>query len=187
MVGARWPNADWATKTMFTSDTWVGSTSESTYNGYTNPTHATYTGNENLGEPSLLVSTPCTEPARPACAGHVLEAARNPAGQLINATGASAILNIGHWVTYTAAVHEHMPGQANFTYMAADGWQVTKFVGEHSGYYLENSLELLDVANEWFYDTETRELHLKTVGDADPVRPRARSLSAEANVWQLKC
>ena len=55
-------------------------------------------------------------------------------GKLINATGASAILNIGHWVTYTAAVREHAPGQANFTYMAADGWQVTKFVGEHSGY-----------------------------------------------------
>ena len=91
MVGARWPNADWATKTMFTSDTWVGSTSESTYNGYTNPTHATYTGNENLGEPSLLVSTPCTEPARAACAGHVLDAARNPAGQLINATGGTKL------------------------------------------------------------------------------------------------
>ncbi len=43
-------------------------------------------------------------------------------------------------------------------------------------------MELLDVANEWYYDTETRELHLKTEGDADPVRPNAQSLAAEANI-----
>ena len=49
------------------------------------------------------------------------------------------------------------------------------------------SLELLDVANEWYYDTETRELHLKTEGGADPVSPNAQPLSAEANiVWKLK-
>ena len=49
-------------------------------------------------------------------------------------------------------------------------------------------MELLDVANEWYYDTETRELHLKTEGDADPVSPNAQPLSAEANVvGKLKC
>ena len=33
----------------------------------------------------------------------------------LNATGASAILNIGHWVTNTAPVHSHVPGSNNFT------------------------------------------------------------------------
>ena len=81
-----------------------------------------------------MVSTPCTQPARAACAGNVLAEALNPAGQPIDVTGASAILNIGHWVTYTAPVLAHTAGTDTFTYMAGgdddqSSWSVTKFVG----------------------------------------------------------
>ena len=121
------PNAFWANKTMFSSDSYVGSTSASTYNGYSNPLHATYQGPTDSSIPCIMDSTPCTQPYREGCAGNDLAATG------IDATNASVILNIGHWVTYTAPVHAHIPGTNNFTYMAVDGWQVTKFVGAHSG------------------------------------------------------
>jgi hypothetical protein len=172
MVNARWPNAWWENKTMFTSDSWVGSEGASTYNGYSNPSHATYSGDTDPTVPCIMASTPCAGPFREACAGNELGASG------INATGASAVLNIGHWVTYAAPVRSHTPGSDNFTYMAGDGWKVTKFVADHSGYYLENSLELLDIANEWHYDNATRQLHLKTHGDVHPstMRVQARQL-----------
>lgn len=76
----------------------------------------------------------------------------------INATGAMAILNIGSFNTYVREVLQHEPGRASFSYNHDMG--DVHWVAKHNQYYLEASLALLDNPGEWFYDLETKILHL---------------------------
>ena len=46
----------------------------------------------------------------------------------INATGAAAILNIGHWFSFTGVVEQHAPGSSHFVYRRFDGWKVAKCI-----------------------------------------------------------
>ena len=86
----------------------------------------------------------------------------------INATGASAILNIGHWKTFTTTVKHHSPGSSSFTYMKKRRWGTPKYSADHDLFYLENKLQFLDTETEWFYDKYDRSLHVKTRGDVHP-------------------
>ena len=74
----------------------------------------------------------------------------------LNFTGSMAVLNVGSWVTWVREVLYHEPTNNNFTYN--DDFGNIKF--KHQQYYLEASLELLDVPEEWFYDMDTKMLHL---------------------------
>ena len=74
----------------------------------------------------------------------------------LNVTGSMAILNVGSWVTWVREVLSHEPTNNSFTYN--DDFGNIKF--KHQQYYLEASLELLDVAEEWYYDMNTKMLHL---------------------------
>ena len=76
----------------------------------------------------------------------------------INATGSMAVLNIGSFNTFCAEVIEHKPGTNNFSYNDTFGDYI--FHADHNLYFLEASMELLDAPEEWFYDKETKVLHL---------------------------
>ena len=49
-------------------------------------------------------------------------------------------------------------------------------------YYLEGSLELLDMETEWHYERSTRQIHLKTRGD---VHPSAMRVTARVQTYAL--
>ena len=74
----------------------------------------------------------------------------------MNFTGAMAILNVGSWQTWVREVLHHEPGNNNFTYN--DDFGNINFKNQQ--YYLEASMELLDSPEEWFYDMNTKILHL---------------------------
>ena len=74
----------------------------------------------------------------------------------MNFTGARAILNVGSWQTWVREVLHHEPGNNNFTYN--DDFGNINFKNQQ--YYLEASMELLDSPEEWFYDMNTKILHL---------------------------
>ena len=76
----------------------------------------------------------------------------------INATGAMAVLNIGSFDTFVRPVLQHEPGSASFSYNHDMG--DIHWVAKHNQYYFEASLALLDNPGEWFYDVETKTLHL---------------------------
>lgn len=84
------------------------------------------------------------------------------AGSGINAEGAMAILNIGSFNTFTAAVKSHSPGQNFFTY--DDKFGDIKFKPGHNQYFLEDELDFLDNAGEWFYYQVSKTVHVKTIG-----------------------
>ena len=88
------------------------------------------------------------------------------AGSGLNATGAMAILNIGSFNTFTAIVKDHTPGQNFFTY--PDTFGDIKFKASHNQYFLEDKLEFLDNAGEWFYDKSTKTVYVKTLDGKSP-------------------
>jgi hypothetical protein len=143
MINARWPNARWSDKTVFSSETWGHSASSSTY--YPNdPTTL-----------SLMVDA-------------AYSATTNLATWGGNATSATAILNIGHWVTVAGSVATHTAGSATFGYYTVPGWKANKYVASHSTYYLENKLQMLDIETEWWYDQTGRRIHVLTNGNISP-------------------
>ena len=81
----------------------------------------------------------------------------------MNITGAMAILNVGSWETWVREVLDHEPGSNNFTYH--DDFGNIKFKSQQ--YYLEASMELLDAPEEWFYDVDTKILHLILPNNTD--------------------
>ncbi|CAL4074331.1 unnamed protein product [Meganyctiphanes norvegica] len=89
------------------------------------------------------------------------------AGSGINATGAMAILNIGSWETFVRPVLHHERGSANFTYNHDMDHNIA-WKPAYNQYYLEASLELLDVQGEWFFDHTSKKLYLIPPFDGCP-------------------
>lgn len=67
--------------------------------------------------------------------------------------GATAILNVGSFKTYTKEVLTHNGNM--FTYEPVDLWKT-----KHHDYFLEGKLEFLDSAGEWFYDSDSSKVYL---------------------------
>lgn len=91
---------------------------------------------------------------------------QNLAGSGLNVTGAMAILNIGSFNTFTAIVKSHTTGQGFFTY--DDTFGNIDFKPFQNQYFLEDKLEFLNKAGEWFYDKNTKTVYVKTLDGNSP-------------------
>ena len=65
-----------------------------------------------------------------------------------NIEGATAILNVGSFKTYSRKVLTH--NGATFTYDPVDLWKT-----KHHDYFLENKIEFLDTQGEWYYNPDS--------------------------------
>ena len=91
---------------------------------------------------------------------------RNLAGSGLDMTGAIALLNVGNWKTWAKVVESHGAGANFFTYVPVnsgykDSWSNHRF-------FFECKLNLLDTAEEWFYEPDTKTLYLRTDDSSDP-------------------
>ena len=108
---------------------------------------------------------------------------QNLAGSGLNATGAMAILNIGSFDTFTAIVKSHRPGQNFFTYAYKFGH--IDFKPFQNQYFLEDKLEFLNKAGEWFYDKNTKTVYVKTLDGKSPegrIRGKVSTFSCDGAV-----
>ncbi|WP_019026051.1 immunoglobulin-like domain-containing protein [Colwellia piezophila] len=100
------------------------------------------------------------------------------AQQAFDATGAMAILNYGHWRTWTRPVLTHTPGSNQFTHVFSP-----EYHGKNHYYYLEGALSLLDSEEEWYFDKNNHTIYFKTPDDVDPrdlnVRVKVQSYAVE--------
>ena len=157
-VNARWPdgayNGRWDDKSIFYARTWKHGSHESIF--------------VDIDEDSARV---------PGFESTLVDDGSNPAlsSSGINATGASAILNIGHWKSFATTVFNHSPGSDRFNYFDQKHWGTPKYKASHDLYYLENKLQFLDQETEWFFERGTRRLHVKTRGDQHPCELRVQA------------
>ncbi len=80
----------------------------------------------------------------------------------IDFTGAVAVLNIGHWMTWARPVTDHQAGRDWFRY-DPDGTRMAKY----AAYYMLG-LPALDRPNEWWYDAQSRTVYFRAPDDKNP-------------------
>jgi hypothetical protein len=77
-------------------------------------------------------------------------------------TGAIAVLNLNHWLTWARPITDHEAGRNWFRYDSR-GTEMAKYVG----YYILG-LPALDRPNEWWYDERSETIYLYPPNDRDP-------------------
>jgi len=130
MVMARWPNANFKDTSIYSLDTWASGIVDSTI-GYPN---GSYNGFE-------LVDT----------------TKFNLGSTGIDITGAIGIMNVGSFKTFNREITSHNVNENFFYYNSVPN---NAYRDKHHNFFLEGKLELLDQANEWFYDTTSKTLYL---------------------------
>ena len=74
----------------------------------------------------------------------------------IDFTGALAVLNIGHWMTWARPILKHSAGAEHFNYDTSGFTE--QDLKAHAAYYILG-LKALDRENEWWYDHQTKEFY----------------------------
>jgi hypothetical protein len=130
MVMARWPNANFTDTSIYSLDTWASGIVDSVL-GYPD---GSYNGFE-------LVDT----------------SKFNLGLTGLDVTGAIGIMNVGSFKTFNRQITSHNANDNFFNYNTVPN---NTYRDKHHNFYLEGKLELLDQANEWFYDTISKKLYL---------------------------
>ena len=95
-------------------------------------------------------------------------------------TGAVAVLNIGHWLTWARTITKHSNGADHFSYDSAGIKE--SMCKPHSAYYIYG-LAALDRANEWWFDAATKTIYYMPPEGVDPntmeLRARCRDYALE--------
>lgn len=76
----------------------------------------------------------------------------------IDFQGAFAVLNIGHWITWTRKITQHSTGQPYFEY-DTEGLE-EEHLKKYGAYYIYG-LAALDKVNEWWYEKDAKLLYYK--------------------------
>jgi len=130
MVMARWPNANFIDSSIYNLNSWASGVVDSV-SGYPN---GSYNGFE-------LVDTSKFDLGLTG----------------LNVTGAIGIMNVGSFKTYNREITSHNANDNFFNYNTVPN---SSYRDKHHNFYLEGKLDLLDQANEWFYDTTSKTLYL---------------------------
>tara|TARA_A200000113_G_scaffold179414_1_gene165097 strand:+ start:2403 stop:4793 length:2391 start_codon:yes stop_codon:yes gene_type:complete len=103
-------------------------------------------------------------------------------------TGAYAVLNIGHWLTWTRPITEHEAGADDFHYCTNNFFarysQLNNVKHKFSSYHIIG-LAALDQANEFWYDKDTKTVYYKPPSLMNPnqmaMSGRVRDFGVELN------
>lgn len=91
----------------------------------------------------------------------------------VDFTGAYAVLNIGHWLTWTRPILQHEAGADHFYYCTNNFFaryaQFENVKHQFSSYHIIGRAAL-DQANEWWFDKQTKTVYYKPPSGADPNR-----------------
>ena len=148
MVMARWPNAFFEDGSIWDKES--------------NWAHGTIDLDENAYQNGMMID--------------------NPHGDIslenigFNVEGATAILNVGSFKTYTREILNHNGN--TFYYEPVDLWKT-----KHHDYFLEKKIEFLDSPGEWFYDLDSSLVYFWAPDNANPnnlnIRGKVQSYAFE--------
>tara|TARA_Y100000994_G_scaffold89480_1_gene73951 strand:+ start:1381 stop:3438 length:2058 start_codon:yes stop_codon:yes gene_type:complete len=150
MIMARWPNANFIDGSIWDKENhWAHGLIDEDENAYTN---------------GMMIDSP----------------SENISLENIgfNIEGATAILNVGSFKTYTREVLTHNGN--TFTYQPVDLWKT-----KHHDYFLERKLEFLDSEGEWFYDIDSSKVYFWPPNNVNPnsldIRGKVQSYAFDIN------
>ena len=148
MVMARWPNAFFEDGSIWDKES--------------NWAHGTIDLDENAYQNGMMIDSP-----------HGDISLENIG---FNVEGATAILNVGSFKTYTREILNHNGN--TFYYEPVDLWKT-----KHHDYFLEKKIEFLDSPGEWFYDVDSSLVYFWAPDNANPnnlnIRGKVQSYAFE--------
>ena len=95
--------------------------------------------------------------------------------------GALAVLNIGHWITWTRQITEHKAGSNLFKY-DVKGTKMSK----HVTYYVLG-LAALDQENEWWYDKAKKVIYYKPPAGKQPEQMQLSAKVFDYSLTMTNC
>ena len=102
----------------------------------------------------------------------------------VDFTGALAVLNIGHWMTWARPILKHSAGSDHFTYDTSGFSE--EDLKAHSAYYILG-LQALDRPNEWWFDHKTKELYYMPPSGKRPSEMNLAARDQHFGLNLLKC
>jgi len=99
-------------------------------------------------------------------------------------TGAIAVLNIGHWLTWARPITEHAAGTDHFSYDPM-GLEL-KDIHQFSAYHILG-LAALDRPNEWWFDSKTKTVCYMPPQGSNPNRLALRGRVQDFGIDLLNC
>lgn len=116
--------------------------------------------------------------------GHFMDdGTKNLAGTGKDFTGAIAIMNIGSWLSFAEKVDNHGAGNPDFTYTPHFPESAYHHKITAGRYFFEAAMACLDVANEWYFNPDSRELFLYPDNGLDPT---GRNISGKTVTYSME-
>ena len=95
----------------------------------------------------------------------------------VDFSGAVAVLNLHHWLTWARPITDHKAGR-NWFHYDSQGTQMAKY----AGYYILG-LPTLDRPNEWWYDVKSETIYFRPPDDRNP---NQLSISGKVRDYSLR-
>ncbi|WP_146397510.1 right-handed parallel beta-helix repeat-containing protein [Planctomycetes bacterium CA13] len=99
----------------------------------------------------------------------------------VDFTGAIAVLNLHHWLTWARPITDHDAGR-NWFHYDNQGTKMKKYVA----YYILG-LPALDRANEWWYDAESETIYFRPADEIDPNQVQVTAKVRDYTLRLIEC
>ena len=190
VINARWPSAQWSDESVYSFDNWGHGYYDYKSNGNIEDGNGTVIGN-GVSSHYYYDNGEIVDVAHDGI--NLYNFVTTQQGIDSNFTLANSLvnLNVGSFKSYTKVVNSQTLDSANTVirlgYDDVDLWKT-----KHHYYYLENKLEFLNSANEWYFDNSTKYLYVWLNSDAVPnltnirAKVRGHSLNVTASNVHIK-
>ena len=166
VINARWPSAQWSDESVYSFDNWGHGYYDYKNNGDIEDSNGTVLGN-GVSSHYYYDNGEIVDVAHDGI--NLYNFVTTQQGINSNFTLANSLvnLNVGSFKSFTKVVNSQTLDSAN-TVIRLGYDNVALWKEKHHYYYLENKLEFLNSANEWYFDNDTKYLYVWLTSDAVP-------------------
>ena len=182
VINARWPSAQWSDESVYSFNNWGHGYYEYKNNGDITNNSGTVIGN-GTGSHYYYDNGEIVDVAHGNISLYNFVTTQQGLSNTFTLANSIVNLNVGSFKSYTKVVNSQTLDSAN-TVIRLGYDNVALWKTKHHYYYLENKLEFLNSANEWYFDNTTKYLYVWLTGDAVPslTNIRAKTQSYSLNV-----
>ncbi len=182
VINARWPSAQWSDESVYSFNNWGHGYYEYKNNGDITNNSGTVIGN-GTGSHYYYDNGEIVDVAHGNISLYNFVTTQQGLSNTFTLANSIVNLNVGSFKSFTKVVNSQTLDSAN-TVIRLGYDNVALWKTKHHYYYLENKLEFLNSANEWYFDNTTKYLYVWLTGDAVPSLSniRAKTQSYSLNV-----
>ena len=182
VINARWPSAQWSDESVYSFDKWGHGYYDIKSNGNIEDKDGNTLGN-GTGSPYYYENGEIVNVDHGNISLYNFVTTQQGLSNTFTLANSLVNLNVGSFKSYTKVVNSQTIDTGNSVIRLSYD-NVALWKEKHHYFYLENKLEFLNSANEWYFDNATKYLYVWLPGDAVPslTNIRAKTQSYSLNV-----